>query len=104
MPIRSGDDCLTSSEAIGERAAGDLRFVNIRSDVNVGCPNEFSELFNIDKAVEENDVLAYPIVTGDALEAKAIGFSFVSNKTRMCCAENNVNNLGEFGPQSPAGR
>ena len=50
------------------------------------APMNSVKLFNIDKAVEENDVLVYPIVTGDALEAKAIGFLLRLEQRLGCVA------------------
>ena len=57
MPVGRGDDRLPRAEGVSERAGGDLRFVQVRREIDIGGADEFLQLIDGGETVVENDLL-----------------------------------------------
>ncbi len=96
MPVRRGNNRLTGAKRIGQRARGDLRFVQVRSDIKVGGADELLQIFKIDELIVKDDVLFQFVFFGEHFQAEPIGFAMLEQFIRMGGAQDNVNNIGKL--------
>ena len=78
MPIRRRNHGFAATERIGERARGDLRFVEIRRDVKVRGADELLQIFKFYEPVVEDDVLLEFVFFGKDLEGEPVGFAMLA--------------------------
>ena len=96
MPVGRGNHRLAGAKRIGQGARGDLRFVQVRGDVKVGGADELLQIFKIDEAIVEDDVLLDLVFLGEDFQAESIGFAMLPQFIGMGGAQDNVNNLGKL--------
>ena len=83
MPIGSRYHGLAQPEAIGERARGHLRFIQIGRDVDVAHRDVLEQRRLIDKLIAEDDMIRDAEVAGALNQAFAIGLAL--SRTRLGC-------------------
>ena len=93
MPVWRGDDRLSRTENIRERARGDLLLVQIRRHIDVRRPDEFLQVIERHEAVVENDVLLHTTIFGQPIEAQPVPLAFARDEMRMRGAEYEINDV-----------
>ena len=73
-----------------------MRLGQIRHEINVRRTDESHQLFQLDKAVEKNDVLLHAEVYGQPLQTQAVSLTLVAQQIRMRLAQHDVNDVGKF--------
>ena len=97
VPVRGRDHGFARAKSISERAGGDLRFVEIRSDVEVRRADELFEFFEFDEAVVKDDVLMDFVLLGQSFETQPIGFALLAQLIWMRRPQDDVHHVGELG-------
>ena len=69
--------------------------VEVRSNVNVRCADEFHEFFNLDKLVVEDDMAFYPLLLSEPLQGEPVGLTRLLNNMRMSNSEDDVHEVRE---------
>ena len=96
VPVGRGDHGFAGAKGVGQRARGDLRFVQVRGDVKVGRADELLEILKVDELVVEDDVLVDFVLLSENFETQPVGFAVLPQLVGMGGAEDNINNLGEL--------
>ena len=93
MPIRSAHDGFACSKCISQRARGDLRRVQIRSEVNICRTNKLLQLFIINKMIVENNLLLHAQFAGKLLQLIAVLLTMRCHQIRMRRTQDDVHHL-----------
>ena len=93
VPIRSRNNGFSRAEAVGERAGGDLRFVEIGREVDVRRPDEIAQLGRVHIAVHEQHIFLHAELAGEVLQRVPVALAFAAQEVRMRRAEDDVNDL-----------
>ena len=96
VPVGRGHHGVARAERIGQRARSDLRFGQIRREINVRRADEPHQFLQLDEAIEEHDVLLHAEVFGQPLQAQAVSLALVAQQIRMRLAQHDVNDVGKF--------
>ena len=104
VPVGSRDHGFARAKRVGQRARGDLRFVEIRRDVQVRRADELLELIEFHEPVVEDDVLLDFVPLGEAFESQTIGFALLAQLVRVRGARGRGTPRRETPPGSAAAR
>ena len=96
VPIRRRDHGLARAKRVSECPRRDLRFVEIRRNVEVRRANELLQFFEFHEAVVEDDVLLDFVLLGQDFEAETVGLTALAQLVRMRGAQDDINNVREF--------
>src|SRR4029077_4776403 len=87
------DHGLAEAEAVGQRARGHLRRVQVGGNIDVAHRNETEQRRLVNELVQENDVLAYIQLGCARDEALAISLPLLANEVGMRRAEDDINGV-----------
>src|ERR1700674_534340 len=96
MPIWSRDNRLARSEGIGQRAGNDLRFMAIRSDVDIRSADELGHFLRAGKAVVEDNLQLHSYFLRQCFQAIPVTITIATENMRMSCARNDINDILMF--------
>ena len=96
VPVRRRDHRLARAERIRQRAGGNLRFVQIGSEVQVGHANELLQLVQLDETIVEDDVLLDFVFLGQPFEAQPVGFPLFAQQVGMGGAQHDIDDIREL--------
>ena len=65
MPVRGGDHSLPRTEHAGKRSGGHLGLVQVGGHVDIGCPDEFLQVFQGNKTVIEDDMILHSTILSE---------------------------------------
>ena len=82
--------------AVRQRPRGDLRRVQVGRDVDVGHPDEFDQLVDLDEPVVEAHVGLDAQVLGQPLQADPIPFSLLADQVGMGRPQDDVDEVGKL--------
>lgn len=94
VPVRRGDNRFAGTKHIGEGAGGDLRFVEIGGEIDVGGTDELGEIIERNETVVEDYVLFDATFFGESFEAESISFAFPGDEMRMGGTEDEIDDVG----------
>ena len=94
MPVRRRDYGLPEPEAVGQRARGHLRLVEIGRDVDVAHRDEAEQRLAVDELVEKDDVVLDAELAHALLQAVAIGLALLAEEMWMRRAQDHVDGVG----------
>ena len=83
MPVGSGNDRFARTENIGQCPRGNLALLKIRGQIDIGRPDKLLQLFQLQKAVVENNMLLHPTILCQSLQAQSITFPLLGQQMRM---------------------
>src|ERR1700677_2277262 len=97
MPIGSRDDRLPRAQCIGKRAGNNLRFMPVRSDVNVRGADEFDHLLGTDEAVVEDHLRFHSDFLRQGLQTGSVRVPLPTQNVRMGRTRDDVSDILVFG-------
>ncbi len=80
VPVRRRDDRLARTERVGQRAGGDLRFVEVGREVDVGGAYELLEFLERDEPVVKNDLFRDAERLDKRFEPVPVFFAFAASR------------------------
>src|ERR1700730_4987506 len=93
MQIRGGYDRFSGAQGVSERTGNDLSLVSVRSDVDVGCPDQLDQFLRAYETVSKNDVGLNSEFFRQALQGLPIFIAVAAQDMRMSDSGNHVNNI-----------
>ena len=96
VPVGRRNHRFARAKRVGQRARGDLRFVQVRRDIEVGGSDKLLQILQLDEIVVEDDVLLNLILLGKHFQAHAVGFAVLAQFVGMSGAQDDVNNFGKL--------
>ena len=96
MPVRCGHHGVSGTERIGQCSRSDLRFRQVRCEVNIRGADESHQLIQLNETVKEDDVLLHTEVLGEPFQAQAISLAFVAQKVWVRLPQHDVNDVREI--------
>ncbi len=93
MPVRSRDNRLARAQCVRQRSRNHLRFMAIRSDIDVGGADEFGHLFRAGEAVVEDYLRLHSHFLRQSLQAGTVLIALATKNMRMGRACNDVNHV-----------
>ena len=97
VPIGRRNHCFARAKRVGQRARGDLRFVQVRRDIKVGGSDKLLQILKLHEIVVKDDVLLNLIFLGEHFETDAVGFAMLAQFVGMSGAQDDVNHFGKLG-------
>ena len=94
VPVGRRDDRLSEGKAVGERARGHLRLVQIGRDVDVAHRDEFQQRRLIDELIEEHHVIRDADIARARHQALAVSLALLPNQIGVRRAQHNIDRIG----------
>src|SRR4029077_12399132 len=93
VPIRRRDHGLAEAEAVGQRARGHLRRVQVGGNIGVAHRDESEQRCLVNELVQEYDVVVYAELASARDKTFAIGLPLLADEVGMRRAEDDVNGV-----------
>ena len=96
VPIGSGHDGCPGAHRIRQRAARDLRLVQVRAHEDIGGLQVLAQLVDRDELTAKHHVLAHAELLGFPFEHRSIGLALMAKNGGMSGAHHEVDEIGKL--------
>ncbi len=93
MPVRRRHNRSAQGKGITQGARRDLSLSQVRRYIDVRSLQYIDQFIVFDETVDEVHMLFDPQVACHLFQAVAIGFAFLADQVRMCCADHQIDDL-----------